>query len=166
MQEQDSRFSDAAVCSLWYCIATYRLAWLCLGSLDTRPNPHGRDWGKTLPRSVLSAGMPLSVLMRERTSIQPTSIQVRLITGSEYTVEHKNFVNCSTWSLGTHALSYIFLASFPGWGKALFPTPAWPGNEASGFLTDSILTYFSSNLVIGYMTLMIPIFPSTSMEFP
>ena len=32
-------------------------------SLDPRPNPRGRVWGKTLPGSVLSAGMPPSVLM-------------------------------------------------------------------------------------------------------
>ena len=65
-------------------------------SLDPRPNPRGRVWGKTLPGSVLSAGMPPSVLMREWTSFQPTSVRVRLMTGSEYTVEHRNFENWSS----------------------------------------------------------------------
>ena len=65
-------------------------------SLDPRPIPRGRVWGKTLPGSVLSTGMLPSVLMRERTSLQPTSVRVRLITGSEYTVEHRNFENWSS----------------------------------------------------------------------
>ena len=60
-------------------------------SLDPRPNPRGRVRGKTLPGSVLSAGMPPWVLMRERMSLQPTSARVRLMTGSEYMVEHRNF---------------------------------------------------------------------------
>jgi len=34
--------------------------------------------------------------MRERTSLQPTSVRVRLLTGSEYTVEHRNFENWSS----------------------------------------------------------------------
>ena len=69
-------------------------------SLDPRPNPRGRVWGKTLPGSVLSAGMPPSVLMREWTSLQPISVRVRLMTGSEYTVEHRNFENwSSTWPI-------------------------------------------------------------------
>jgi len=65
-------------------------------SLDPRPNPRGRVWGKTLPGSVLSAGMLPSVLMRERTSLQPTSVRVRLMAGSEYTVEHRNLENWSS----------------------------------------------------------------------
>jgi len=70
--------------------------WHCMVSLDPRPNPRGRVWGKTLPGSVLSTEMPPSVLMRERTSLQPTSVRVRLMTGSEYTVEHRNFENWSS----------------------------------------------------------------------
>ena len=54
-------------------------------SLDPRPNPQRRVWGETMPRGVLSARMLPSVLMRERTSLQPTSVQVRLMTGSKYT---------------------------------------------------------------------------------
>ena len=66
-------------------------------SLDPRPNPWGMVWGKTLPGSVLSTGMPPSVLMRE---LQPTSVRVRLMTGSECTVEHRNFENwSSTWPI-------------------------------------------------------------------
>jgi len=67
--------------------------WHCMVSLDPRPNPRGRVWGKTLPGSVLSTEMPPSVLMRERTSLQPTSVWVRLMTGSKYMVhvEHRNF---------------------------------------------------------------------------
>ena len=41
--------------------------------------------------SVLGAGMLPSVLMRKWTSL-PTRIQFRLITGSDYTVEHRNGV--------------------------------------------------------------------------
>jgi len=67
-----------------------------LPSLDPRPNLRGRVWGNTLPGSVLSAGMLPSVLMRERTSLQPTSVQVRLMTGSEYMVEHRSFENWSS----------------------------------------------------------------------
>jgi len=40
------------------------------------------------------------VLMREGTSLQPTSVRVILMTGSEYTVEHRNFENrSSTWPI-------------------------------------------------------------------
>jgi len=65
-------------------------------SLDPRPNLRGRVWGETLPRSVLSAGMLPSVLMRERTSLQPTSVRVRLMTGSQYTVDNRNLENWSS----------------------------------------------------------------------
>ena len=74
--------------------------WWSLDSLDPRPNLRGRIWGKTLPGSVLSAGMLLSVLMREQASLQPTSVRVKLMTGSEYTVEHRKFENWnSTWPI-------------------------------------------------------------------
>jgi len=36
---------------------SYELATALKDSLDPRPNPRGRVWGKTLPGSVLSAGM-------------------------------------------------------------------------------------------------------------
>jgi len=51
----------------------------------------GRVWGKTLPRSVLSAGMLPLVLMRERPPVQPTSVPVLLMRESEYTVKHRAF---------------------------------------------------------------------------
>jgi len=50
----------------------------------------GRVWKITMPRSVLTAGMLPHVLMRERTSVQPISVRVKLMTGSKYTVEHRN----------------------------------------------------------------------------
>ena len=57
--------------------------------LDPRSNLRRRVWGITLHRSDLSAGMLPSVLMRERTSLQPTSVQVRLMIRGEYAVEQK-----------------------------------------------------------------------------
>jgi len=51
------------------------------------PDPSGcvrKGLGKTLLGSISSTGMLLSVLISERTSLQPTSIQLRLMTGSEY----------------------------------------------------------------------------------
>ena len=55
----------------------------------------GRGSGeKILSGSVLSTEIFLSVLMRERTPLQATSVRVLLImTGSEYTVERRNFEN-------------------------------------------------------------------------
>ena len=56
-----------------------RLVW-------TTPDPYGRTrkgLGITLPGSVLSAGMLLSVLMRAH---QLTRVQVPLMTGSEYAI--------------------------------------------------------------------------------
>ena len=54
----------------------------------------GRGSGeKILSRSVLSTEIFLTVLMRERTSLQATGIRVLLMTGSEYTVEHRDFEN-------------------------------------------------------------------------
>ena len=41
-------------------------------------------------KSVLGTGMVPLVLMRERMPHQPTSIQVLLMTGSKYMVEHRN----------------------------------------------------------------------------
>ena len=56
----------------WTKISEIRL-WEENGHLpQTQPT-----WGKTLPRST---GMLPSVLMRERTSLQPTSVWVRLMT--------------------------------------------------------------------------------------
>ena len=54
--------------------------------------------------------------MRERTPHQPTSIQVLLVTGSEYTVEHKTFENklvmpnCRVW-LSFHLLFSAYQVS-------------------------------------------------------
>ena len=56
----------------------------------------GRVWKIPMPRSVLRVGMLPNVLMRGRMSVQPISIQVRLMTGSKYTVEHRNFENWSS----------------------------------------------------------------------
>jgi len=56
----------------------------------------GRVWQITMPGSVLTVGMLPHVLMRERTSVQPISVQVGLMTGSKYTVEHRNFENWSS----------------------------------------------------------------------
>ena len=56
----------------------------------------GRVWQKTMPGSVLTVGMLPDVLMRERMSVQPTSVRVRLMTGNKYTVEHRNFENWSS----------------------------------------------------------------------
>ena len=59
-----------------------------------------RIWGKTLIRIVLSTEMLPSVLMGKRMPHQPTSVWVLLMTGSEYTVEHRNFENWnSTWPI-------------------------------------------------------------------
>ena len=55
----------------------------------------GRVWKITMPGSVLTVGMLPHVLMRERMSVQPISIQVRLMTGSKYKVERRNFENWS-----------------------------------------------------------------------
>ena len=41
---------------------------------ELQTQPARKGLGKTLPRSVLSAGMLLSILMKERTSLQPTSV--------------------------------------------------------------------------------------------
>jgi len=49
-----------------------------------------------MPGSVLTVGMLPDVLIRERTSVQPTSVRVRLMTGNKYTVEHRNFENWSS----------------------------------------------------------------------
>ena len=61
------------------------------------PDPTRKGLGKNLARKCLERWniMPPSVLMRERTSPQPTSVRVRLMTGSEYTAEHRNFENWS-----------------------------------------------------------------------
>ena len=64
--------------------AYYLLVWT--------PEPSDRV-RKILPGSVLSAEMLLSALMRERTPLQPTSVRVPLMTGSEDMVEHSNFEN-------------------------------------------------------------------------
>ena len=48
---------------------------------------------KTFPQSVLSAEVLLSALMWERTPLQPTSVRVPLMIGSEHMVEHSNFEN-------------------------------------------------------------------------
>ena len=50
----------------------------------------------TRPGSVLTVGMLPHVLMRERMSVQPISIRVRLMTGSKYMVEHRNFENANS----------------------------------------------------------------------
>ena len=48
-----------------------------------------------MPGSVLSTGMPSSVLMREQTSLQHQRSS-SFMTGSEYMVEHRNFENWSS----------------------------------------------------------------------
>ena len=55
----------------------------------------GRVWQITMPGSVLTVGMLPVVLMKERTSVQPTSVRVRIMTGNKYTVKHRNFENWS-----------------------------------------------------------------------
>ena len=49
-----------------------------------------------MPGSVLTVRMLPHLLMRERMSVQPISVRVRLMTESKYTVEHRNFEN---WSI-------------------------------------------------------------------
>jgi len=56
-------------------------------SLSPDPRLFWSREGITLPGNVLSAGMLPSVLMRERTPHQSTSVRVLLNTGNEYTVE-------------------------------------------------------------------------------
>ena len=56
-------------------------------SLSPDPRLFWSHEGITLPGNVLSAGMLPSVLMRERTPHQSTSVRVLLNTGNEYTVE-------------------------------------------------------------------------------
>ena len=63
-------------------------------SLDPRSNPARKGLGKNLARKCLERWN--AAVMRERTSLQPTSVRVRLMTGSEYTVEHRNFENWSS----------------------------------------------------------------------
>jgi len=82
------------------------LSWRRVGtilSMVWTPDPtreEGSAWGKTLPGSVLSTGRLMSLLMRQRTSLQPTSRRVRLMTESEYTVEHRNVENWRrTWPI-------------------------------------------------------------------
>ena len=112
-------------------------------SLDPRPNLRGRVWGKTLPRSVLSAGMLLSVLMREGTLLQPTSVRVRLMTGSEYTVEHRNFENWSSaWPIALkiwkEEICWIFRnRGIPArhFRARLFPRPFFTGLGLGSRLT-------------------------------
>ena len=58
--------------------------------------PTGRVWQITMPGSVLTVGTLPHVLMRERTSVQPISVRVQLMTGSKYTVKHRNFENWSS----------------------------------------------------------------------
>ena len=84
--------------SYWVTFSvTQIILYVGCGGEGLPPNLWGRVWGKALPGSVLSTGILLSVMMRGRTSFQPTSIRM---TGSKYTVEHSNFENrSSTWPL-------------------------------------------------------------------
>ena len=87
-------------CGRW-CVHVYTLEHACiLVSFPTRAlrlplnyrNAEMKNaWeGSAMPRSVLTLEC-CHVLMRERTSVQPISVQVRLMTGSKHTVEHRNF---------------------------------------------------------------------------
>ena len=100
LQERSYDFTLSEIVQPCHKIATYSLELMTVinGSVAIvwTPDPSSsarKVWGKTLPGSVLSAGMLPLVLMRERSPVQPTSVPVLLMRGSEYMVKHRAFEN-------------------------------------------------------------------------
>ena len=116
------------LCHRPICVCIHNYGLVCTQTLLP---VRGWVWRLILPRSFLRAGMLPSLLMRERTQHQPTSIQVLLMAGTFENWSSTWPIVLKVWKRNLNTMAFQQETSEQGYSQSPFLT--WP--EGSGVQT-------------------------------